>query len=205
MQHENDSIKILNFLPLKLNLFFSPNTELECLELKFILNRNMAYIYGERIIYPINIQNTLTTTADNELEKIEFQIQGDKIMNAIVCSNIPLVFSRSHGLVAISPSDFDQSDFLNSSFSPDVITSPALSESLNQTVISTNITTIGNNLMMYDLDPNEIYNDSKDSNSHLKAAFIYHLKRNYTACNTILKELFPSDDVIEEVDSKLDK
>lgn len=169
--------------------------------MRFITNRGIAYLYNERSIFPTNLSNSGSN--EIEVEKIEFQSQGDRIMNAAVCSNLPLFFSRNHGLVCVSPSDFDPGDFLNnSSFSPDVFT-PPLTE--NQTVFSPNVPTSSGNLIMYELDPDEIYNANKDVISQVKAAFIYNLKRNNETCNSILRELFPPDGTMDDVDSLLDK
>ncbi|XP_037912863.1 nuclear pore complex protein Nup133 [Hermetia illucens] len=198
---ENDSFKINTFNPLKLTLYYSPETENDCLKMRFITNRGIAYLYNERSIFPTNLSNCGSN--EIEVEKIEFQSQGDRIMNAAVCSNLPLFFSRNHGLVCVSPSDFDPGDFLNnSSFSPDVFT-PPLTE--NQTVFSPNVPTSSGNLIMYELDPDEIYNANKDVISQVKAAFIYNLKRNNETCNSILRELFPPDGTMDDVDSLLDK
>lgn len=79
----------------------------------FILNRGIAYLYGEKSVYPINISNP--TSGEFEVEKIRFQLQGDKIMSTAVCSEIPLFFTPTYDLVCISPSDFDPGDFLNTS------------------------------------------------------------------------------------------
>lgn len=40
-------------------------------------------------------------------EKIEFPMQNDKILAAIIYNQIPLFFTRMHGLVSLSASDFD--------------------------------------------------------------------------------------------------
>lgn len=46
-------------------------------------------------------------------EKIEFPTQSDKILAAAVYNQIPIFFSRLHGLVSISSSDFDNADYFN--------------------------------------------------------------------------------------------
>jgi nuclear pore complex protein Nup133 len=152
----------------------------------------MAYIYTEKIIYPVVLNtggsaNQAQPLDDLEkVEQIEFQAQDDKIMNAANHNNIPLFFSRNHGLVCVTSSDFEP-DFLNSSVSSEVF-SPITASDASMSIFSPNVTNVGN-LTMYDLDPEEIYDTSKDTVSQLKAAFIYHLKRNHTMCTGILKEL----------------
>lgn len=149
----------------------------------------MAYIYSDKIIYPVILDAAGSQQSLEDVEKveqIEFQSQDDKIMFAANHNNIPLFFSRNHGLVCVTPSDFEP-DIFNSSVSSDVF-SPITASDTSMNIFSPNTTNIGN-LTMYDLDPEDIYESSKDAVSQLKAAFIYFLKRNHTMCNGILKEL----------------
>lgn len=46
-------------------------------------------------------------------EKIEFPTQTDKLMAAVIYHQIPVFFSRLHGFVSISSSDFDNADYFN--------------------------------------------------------------------------------------------
>ncbi|XP_055904210.1 nuclear pore complex protein Nup133 [Eupeodes corollae] len=200
LEQEPEYLRLSSFIPLKLSQFYSTGTEVNCLQLRFIICRSYAYLYCDKTIYPVNLLNP--TGGDLEAEKIEFQLQDDHILSAAVCGNIPLFFSRNHGLVCVSPSDFDNSDFLNSSYSPDVFT-PPFSDSLNNTAINQTVNL--NSLSMYELDPDEIFNDNKDEVSQLKAAFIYHIKRNNTMCTSILKDLVPADIGLDELDGQLDK
>lgn len=71
-------------------------------------------------------------------------------------------------------------------------------------------TTIGHHgLSMYDFNPEDIY-DTTNAISQLKAAFIYHLKKNTTKCGEILRELQTSlnndagDDNDAETASEID-
>lgn len=48
-----------------------------------------------------------------------------------------------------------------------------------------------NNLSMYDLNPEEVLNE--DGISKMKAAFIYHLKKNSTKCSAVLMDLLNSE------------
>lgn len=48
-----DHCDVKDFLVLKLTMFYSNELEKECLSMKFILNRNTAYIYADKTIYPI--------------------------------------------------------------------------------------------------------------------------------------------------------
>lgn len=45
------------------------------------------------------------------------------------------------------------------------------------------------NLTIYDVNPEDVYN-LQDSISQIKAAFIYHIKKNNSKCNGIINQLF---------------
>lgn len=53
-------------------------------------------------------------------------------------------------------------------------------------------------LSIYDLNPEEIYDT--DAVNQLKAAFIYHLKKNSMKCTEILKELVIMDSSSKDID-----
>lgn len=184
-----ECMRLSNFIPLKLSQYYSAATAQECQSLRFIICRSHMYLYSDRVVYPLNLGNS--GVSEIETEKIEFHLQDDRIMCAAVCSQIPLFFSRTHGLVSVSPGDFDSSDFLNMSScnSPDVfVSTPTFGGELmnsmrDQTLLSES------NLYMYELDPDAMYNEFKDEVSQMKAAFVYHLKRNTNMSNIILQEL----------------
>lgn len=50
---------------------------------------------------------------NDENEKIELPMQGDKIMTAAVHNGTPMFFSRLNGLVCITAADFETPDFFN--------------------------------------------------------------------------------------------
>lgn len=53
-------------------------------------------------------------------------------------------------------------------------------------------------LSIYDLNPEEIYDS--DAVNQLKAAFIYHLKKNTLKCTEILKDLLATDNSTKDID-----
>lgn len=208
-------MKIIQFIPLKLSQFCNFDSRMrdisstsESLKIRFIINRGTAYLYGDKTIYPINLNSP--NSGDIDAEKIDFQSTSDTILFGKVCANIPLFFTKGHGLVCVSASDFDASEFMSSSYNPDLFPTPfsPAETSLQSSMMSPSNTTIGTgNLMMYDLDPDEILgeNANEDLVAQMKAAFVYHMKRNGNASNAILKDILPSDDTLENVDSILDK
>lgn len=149
---------------------------------------------------------------NDEFEKIELHSPTDKILFSAAYYQFPLFFTRDNGLVCVTPSDFDPSDFMNASISSDIFNSKfdlsigGGAGALNTSnVFSPNVSMAFENLTVYDLDPEELYNESNDTVSQMKAAFIYYLKKNISTCNEILSEIFPDDVVMVESDSVLDK
>lgn len=147
------------------------------------------------------------------MEKIEFHLQDDRLIAAESVGGLPLFFSRIHGVVCVSPSDFEP-DFFNNSMNVsnanlsamggDVFT-PMQSQTMlmdTSNILAPNTTNTGN-LSMFALDPEEIRENNRDVASQFKAAFIYHLKRNPAMCQKILGEMFGKS--IDHVDSELDK
>uniref|UniRef100_A0A1B0CE80 Nucleoporin Nup133/Nup155-like N-terminal domain-containing protein n=1 Tax=Lutzomyia longipalpis TaxID=7200 RepID=A0A1B0CE80_LUTLO len=186
-----------NFLQLAYNTFYNEEQESDLMALKFIMNKNYAYVYSEKTIFPVLLNDLSERSAvPEEVERLDFLVQGDKLMAASMCQGCPIFFSRVYGVVCISPADFEPGDFLNAS---DVLqSSQILSDSgyLQQSTIG--------NLTLYDLDPEVISSANSDMISQLKSAFIYQLKRNSLASFAILKELFPVDAVTPEIDAPLD-
>lgn len=55
------------------------------------------------------------------------------------------------------------------------------------------------NLTVYDINPEDVYS-THDIISQIKAAFIYHLKKNTAKCSTILTQLFEKPEGVNEFD-----
>ncbi|GAB0092436.1 Nuclear pore complex protein Nup133 [Sergentomyia squamirostris] len=196
---ENQENLLSNFHQLSYNTFYNEEQESDALTLKFVLNKNYAYVYSEKTIFPVLLNEPADRSTPEEVERLDFIVQGDKLMAASMCQGCPIFFSRVYGVVCISPADFEPGDFFNASTTSDVLqSSQILSESgyLHQTTVG--------NLSLYDLDPEAISNANSDVISQLKSAFIYQLKRNSVACFAILKELFPADAVTPAVDAVMD-
>lgn len=148
-----------------------------------------------------------------EVERLEFYSPGDKIMTGVINRhNLPVFFSRNHGHICVTASDFEP-ELMNSSSAMlsgtanDSSRSMAMESALtSQSVLSQSMSsTLQNvNLSMYELDPDEMQQQGADATDQLKAAFIFHLKGQVNSCASILKELFPSDSLQPENDSTLD-
>lgn len=171
----------------------------------------MAYVYSERLILPVLIQtNSPLQPPIDDIEKIEFHNQDDRLIAAENVGNLPLFFSRLHGVVCVTPSDFEP-DYMSNSVNASISNISVMNEMFSpqaalatdvSNILSPTTTNIGN-LSMYELDPEEIRERNKDTSSQFKAAFIYYLKRNSAMCLTIINDLFP--DSSRQVDSKLDR
>lgn len=205
---ESDGFQLKDFQLIRYKTFLSHQQPNDFLSFKFIICRGMAYIYNERAILPVVIQaNTPLQPPVDDMEKIEIHTPDDRLIAAENVGNLPLFFSRLHGVVCVTPSDFEP-DFFNNSVNVSMSNVSVMSEVFSPSppdvsnILSPSTTNVGN-LTVYDLDPEEIRERGKDAVSQFKAAFIYHLKRNSAMCHTILNEMFK--DVTPTIDGKLDK
>ncbi|XP_017149323.1 nuclear pore complex protein Nup133-like isoform X2 [Drosophila miranda] len=201
-----NSILLESFTPLKLNKFYNAKTKEDCVSLRFIIGSSHIYLYTPKVVYPLLLANAVPT-AELEAEKIEFHLHDDRILCAAVCSRLPLFFSRTHGLVSITPGDFDANELHNMSTcnTPDLF-APAMLGSFSAPDQSTltAVTGSSNNLHMFELDPDELYSDLSDEVGQLKAAFVYHLKRNNNMVKTIIGELLRTVNEPDQCGAPLD-
>ncbi|XP_016974510.1 nuclear pore complex protein Nup133 [Drosophila rhopaloa] len=187
-----ENMLLESFTPLKINKFFSAKTEEDCLSLRFVVGSSHIYLYTPKVVYPLHLSNSVPT-AELEAEKIEFHLHDDRILSAAICNQMPLFFSRTHGLVSITPGDFDGTEMMNMSScnTPDLFAPNSFNASFgapDQSAINGST----NNLHLFELDPDEVYNELCDEVGQLKAAFLYHLKRNNNMIKTIVGELLRS-------------
>ncbi|EDV94537.1 nuclear pore complex protein Nup133 [Drosophila grimshawi] len=183
--------------PLKLQKFYSAKTVQECLSVRIMVGASNLYLYTPKVVYPLGLVNLLPT-GENEMEKVEFHLHEDRILSAAMCNRIPLFFSRTHGLVGITPGNFEPFDMMNlSNLNPSDVYFPfdASFNVANQSMSQEN----SNCLPMYQLDPDEVYADFNNGVGQLKAAFLYRLKRNNQMVKTVLADVMDS---IAESDPK---
>ncbi|CRL07223.1 CLUMA_CG020204, isoform A [Clunio marinus] len=209
---ESDGFQLKDFQLLRFKTFFSHQQTNLFSNFKFIIVRGIAYIYSERMILPVIIQsNQPLQPPSDDVEKIEFHTHDDRLIAAENIGGLPLFFSKLHGVVCVTPSDFEP-ELLNSSVNVSMtnvsimseVFSPKASLITDETsnLLSPSTTNIGN-LTMYELDPEDICERNKDAVSQFKAAFIYHLKRNSAMCHSIINEMFKDES--PKIDSKLDE
>lgn len=84
------------------------------------------------------------------------------LIGGSACSNIPVFFSRNNGLIAV--------------FANDSLADYSLNVTSGTTKLDTSSIEDANNLTLYHLDPDEIYSAMKDTESQMKAAFIFYAK-----------------------------
>lgn len=79
-----------------------------------------------------------------------------------------------------------------------------VSEVADATNQSFNVETTAANLTIYDINPDDLFN-AQDNISQIKAAFIYHLKKNTAKCSTIMNQLFSNSALVNEFDDLIIK
>lgn len=114
---------------MKHNTFYTGNPVNDIVRMKFTMSRNAAYVYEDKTIFQVYLNGmcsvflgfakfnnrsfVLNLGLNDENEKIELPMQGDKIMTAAVHNGTPMFFSRLNGLVCITAADFETPDFFN--------------------------------------------------------------------------------------------
>lgn len=186
---EEESVRLINGYNLKHKGFYKD--ENEGMNLKFIVNHGMAYVYDEKFVYPVFI----TEHELDEAETIEFKGPEDKILAAVSIQDLALFFSRNHGIISITPSDFDPSELTNNNTSM---------YHENYIVLNESVTSCreinSSNLSMYEYNPEEIMMTHDDIIHKLKAAFLYYVKRNTNESTKIIDGLLAELENLEHLD-----
>ncbi|KAH8330617.1 hypothetical protein KR067_005786 [Drosophila pandora] len=200
-----ESVVLESFTPLKITKFYSPKSEEDCLRLRFVVGSGHIYLYTPKVVYPLHLTNAVPT-AELEAEKIEFHLHDDRILSAAICSHLPLFFSRTHGLVSITPGDFDGTELLNMSScnTPDLFAPASFNASFGGLADQSALSGSSNNLHMFELDPDDVYNELVDEVGQLKAAFLYQLKRNNNMAKTIVGDMMRTIADVDRTGAPLD-
>lgn len=200
-----ESVVLESFTPLKITKFYSQKSEEDCLSLRFVVGSGHIYLYTPKVVYPLHLTNAVPT-AELEAEKIEFHLHDDRILSAAICSHLPLFFSRTHGLVSITPGDFDGTELLNMSTcnTPDLFAPASFNASFGGLADQSALSGSSNNLHMFELDPDDVYNELVDEVGQLKAAFLYQLKRNNNMAKTIVGDMMRTIADVDRTGAPLD-
>ncbi|XP_018569025.1 nuclear pore complex protein Nup133 [Anoplophora glabripennis] len=184
----NGTTQIRDFLLLKMSGLYREDNPSDALSYRFLLCGINAYIY--------NLKTITVVKPQEEPDVLEFNFPQDLLLGGSICVNTPIFFSRVNGLVTVSSSDQLVSDYMNLSMTaPNTPVETSFSEPVT-----------GNNLSVYNMDPEEILTAYKDTVGQLKAAFIFHIRNQQAAYQDILTELFPTEgSTVPGIDSILDK
>lgn len=155
-------------------------------------NTNDSLSYNSFLSYTsllILVSFSVSNLTD-EPDTIEFRNEGDRLLGGSVCANVPVFFSKSHGLVSVSPLDYSPHDFSSQNDSITFGEDVSMSECGDISVLEQDL---------------EELTTHQNMDARLKAAFLYHVSKNQAQCETLVKELFPRKEVpLSDVDSPLD-
>ncbi|KAJ8938499.1 hypothetical protein NQ318_005163 [Aromia moschata] len=118
----------------------------------------------------------------------------------LCCTSAYVYNSKSitvlNGLVTVCSNEQLLGDYMNVSVTgPNTPVEMSMSDS-----------TAVNNLSVYVMDPEEVVSAYKDTVGQLKAAFIFHIRNQQSACQDIINELFPLESsTVPGVDNTLDR
>lgn len=184
------------FIPIKIDplLFYHDDIEFTLMSYHFVLCGWEAIIYNQHNVLVIN------TASEIEQDKIDLVRGGeDSILGGAICSATPVLFTKSIGLVSITPVDFAVQDFSMSYADASTTMSMDYSYKVNQTHTAQNFSTLISNEELQDMYC------SSDATAQLRAAFLLSLRQNKVQCNEILSQLFsPQEDPVMDVDPTLD-
>ncbi|XP_023018139.1 nuclear pore complex protein Nup133 [Leptinotarsa decemlineata] len=181
----NGSTQIKDFLILKMSGLYREDNPSESLSYRFLLCGTSAYVY--------NLKTITVLKPQEEPDILEFNSSQDFLLGGSICVNTPVFFSRLNGLVAVCGND-QICDFLNQTAG----SGTPIETSFNESVAV-------NNLSVYNIDPDEIFNAHKDTIGQMKAAFIFHIRNQQSAYQEILNELFPLEATLPNINGPLDK
>lgn len=179
------------FIPIRINVILFNHNDAESLlaSYRFILCGWEAIIYDQHDVIVVN------TASDVEQDKVDL-VRGreDSILGGAICSSTPVLFTKSVGLVSITPLDFATQDF--STGYADASMSMDHSCRANQS--AQNFSTLNNDELQ------DMY-CSSDAATQLRAAFLLSLRQNKAQCDEILSQLFPlQEDPVKNIDATLD-
>jgi len=148
---------------------------------KLVTVGDWAYVYNREGVSMVELNGT---------EAVENKISSH-VLGAGQSEDTPLFFSSHHGVVSLSLARPPTPDISSpSTTAPDMNKTSRLCESLNVSVSAAGL----ENLTM-----------SESLTDQLKAAFLQFCKRSNAQAEAIIEELFPVEDLVEPIDSTLDR
>lgn len=177
--------RLKSFTPLK-NEVVPRKTEQDLSQYQLLIAGHSALVFSQRNVLVFPLSNL-----SDEPDAIEFRNEGDRLLGGSVCANVPVFFSKSHGLVAISPLDYSPHDFSSQNDSIAFGADVSVSECGDTSVL--------------EQDLEELTTQTQNVDARMKAAFLYHVSKNQAQCEALVRELFPRNEIqISDIDSPLD-
>ncbi|EZA47610.1 hypothetical protein DMN91_012410 [Ooceraea biroi] len=179
------------FIPIKIDpLLYRDDIESTLASYHFTLCGWEAVIYNRHSVLVVN------TASEIDQDKIDL-VRGseDSILGGAICSATPVLFTKSVGLVSITPMDFATQDF--STAYTDTSISLDYTYKMNQS--AQNFSTLISNDELQDM------HCSSDAATQLRAAFLLSLRQRKAQCDEILLQLFPlQQEPVMDIDATLD-
>lgn len=160
-----------------------PEHDLSQYQLLIAGHSALVYSHKNVLVFPF-------PNLSDDPDTIEFRNEGDQLLGGSVCANEPAFFSKSHGLVCVSPLDYSPNDFSSQNDSINFGADASMSECGDISVLERDL---------------EELTTHQSVDARLKAAFLYHVSKNQAQCEALVRELFPrSEFPLSDVDSPLD-
>ncbi|MGH0127985.1 UNVERIFIED_CONTAM: hypothetical protein FKN15_064395 [Acipenser sinensis] len=162
-------------------------SEEELLNCQFVLpcfSGQAAYLFTEELVFACS---TGTGRGAVPEEKIPFSFPGDRLLGAGCCADLPVVFSRNSGLLAVVARESasilpeDMEDSLSSSVTGAAVEATLLESSSGMETIA-----------------------QEDKTKILKAAFLRFCRRDILGAQSMVDEIFPPDSDLD-ADAELDR
>uniref|UniRef100_A0A2A4K307 Nucleoporin Nup133/Nup155-like C-terminal domain-containing protein n=1 Tax=Heliothis virescens TaxID=7102 RepID=A0A2A4K307_HELVI len=151
---------------------------------RFLPLPQRALLYTHKYIAIVS-----TTVSNDKVEYVDVSGEGDALLGAALCGGVALLFSRKHGVLALSQ---PHAAHATPSMCESTMGSPCPSDMYD------------GNLSLYEIDPHEVSLVTQDACGKLKTAFLFHVRRDVAACRAALAELFPAGEE-RDVDAPLDR
>ncbi|KAL7299771.1 hypothetical protein TKK_0007518 [Trichogramma kaykai] len=180
------------FVPVKVgSIYYGDDIESTIHSYRFIISGWEIIVYNKHNVHVVS------NLSEYEQEKIDLIRGDDSVLGGALCSGTPVLFTKNHGLITISPTDFSNQDF-NQSYA-DVNASVDLNGTSNMSILPEQFVTLISNEEINEM----LY--CTDGGKQLQAAFLLSVRNNKEQCDDILSELFPmQEEPVMDIDAPLD-
>lgn len=154
----------------------------------------LVYIFDEKCVLQVTLSGNGELCGSGEpSDKMEFNNSAERVMTGTLIERQAVFFLRQLGFAIVASEGGPQFDEALSEFL-DRGTAADADASANGNYLSQSMAGAADydNLTMLELNPDDVL-DHTDAISQLKAAFIYHLKKNAQKCAEVLADLLDAD------------